>query len=100
MKTVFTAELFNNNLLTVFVVDKGKHPRVGEEFIFGGRNGDQEVYKVVRFQNTRMQEFINTTAPSQLGRTGPNPNIPVPLPEGKIGLASRKSGKRTGIVQK
>jgi len=99
MKTIRTNDLFNNNLLTVFVVDRAARPKIGEEFIFGGPNGDNEIYKVVRHQFTRQQFFIDTTAPADVGRTGINPNIEVPLPSDKIGLVSRKTGKRVGIVQ-
>jgi len=99
MKTIRTNDLFNNNMLTVFVVNRSEKLRIGEEFVFGGTNGDGEIYKVVRHQFTRQQPFIDTTAPPDVGRTGINPNIDVPLPSGKIGLVSRRTGKRVGIVQ-
>jgi len=99
MKTIRTSDLFNNNLLTVFVIDKAGAPKIGEEFIFGGPNGDKEIYKVVRFQRTRAQLFLDTTSDPRKGRTGPNPNITVPFAKGKIGLVARKTGKRVGIIQ-
>jgi len=83
----------------VFVVDNKKLPKMGESFIFGGSNGDNEIYVVIRYQKSRIQEFIDTESDSSKGRTGINPNIPVDFPAGKIGIVARKSGKRVGIVQ-
>jgi len=99
MKTVITNNLFNQNLVTVFVVDRAGAPKPGESFIFGGSNGDNQVYVVIRHQGRRMQEFIDTTSDVRKQRTGPNPNIEVPFSAGKVGLVSRKIGKHHGIVQ-